>query len=176
MSRSPTRCALFLVLAAVLVTHEAEAQYSIRPDLIASGGGRLTGTSFSITGSAGQSAIGLLSGEYRIQAGFWFEAFHMPAAAPEVEGILPLTYALAPSFPNPSHLPTTIRFALPRTSHVSIRLFDVSGRQIGVLMDRTVEPGYHSLKLDSFGLRSGIYYCQMVAGGFKQTRRLVILD
>jgi hypothetical protein len=56
-----------------------------------------------------------------------------------------------------------------------VKLYDVCGREVLVLLDAKLEPGYHTTSVEGTGLASGIYFCRMSANGFSQTRRLVLL-
>jgi hypothetical protein len=58
---------------------------------------------------------------------------------------------------------------------VTIRLFDLSGREIQTVLDGEVEPGYHHIHLPSSTLVAGIYFCHMEAEAFSATLKLVLL-
>lgn len=89
------------------------------------------------------------------------------------------------AFPNPFHLATSIRFTIPRASvpdpgardHVSLRVCDVLGREVAVLVNGPLEPGEHtvSFHLDEYALRfcGGVYFCRLTMNGFTKTIPLV---
>ena len=81
---------------------------------------------------------------------------------------------LLPIRPNPTSGDATIVFELPRTGHVSLRLYDVSGREAAMLMNERRERGRHEVRLATDRLPTGTYYCVLRAGG-ETTRRLVVV-
>ncbi|MBD3377217.1 T9SS type A sorting domain-containing protein [candidate division KSB1 bacterium] len=94
-------------------------------------------------------------------------------------GHLPEHYALYQNHPNPFNPSTTIRFEVPERSHVTLRIFDVLGKQVKVLVDREVEPGLHTVTWgghagDNSDVASGIYFYVMQAGEFVVRRKRCI--
>lgn len=86
---------------------------------------------------------------------------------------LPTAFSLHPPFPNPFNDVVTIRFATPQMSQVSIRLFDVLGREVREVTNQEYKAGIHNIQVSGSSLDSGVYFCQMTASGFEQTRKLV---
>jgi hypothetical protein len=82
--------------------------------------------------------------------------------------------ALHPSYPNPARGRATIAFDLPRASDVSLRLYDVVGREVAILADGRREGGRHEVPFDTGRLASGTYYCVLRAGNAVQSRPLVL--
>jgi hypothetical protein len=78
-------------------------------------------------------------------------------------------------FPNPLNSTTQIEFTLPSTQRVSLRLYDVLGREVAVMMNEIQTAGKHRLAFDAAGLASGVYWCRLEAGGMIQTRKIVLL-
>jgi hypothetical protein len=58
---------------------------------------------------------------------------------------------------------------------VSLRVYDVRGKEVLTLLDGEVGPGYQTYAFDGAGLASGVYFCQMVSGRFSEARKMVIL-
>jgi hypothetical protein len=96
------------------------------------------------------------------------------SAAPG-SGEIPGSLRLFQNFPNPFNPQTTIRFALPRRSRVTLTLFTPLGQQIAVLFDGEEEAGYHQLRLDGTSLATGIYFYRLQAGRYVETKKLLIL-
>ncbi len=88
---------------------------------------------------------------------------------------LPETYALASNYPNPFNPSTEIRFTLPEASAVSLVVYDVMGREVERLLDKTLGAGYHEARWDATGLPSGVYLYRIEAGSFAQTRHMTLL-
>jgi hypothetical protein len=93
---------------------------------------------------------------------------------------LPTVHALHASAPNPFRGRSTIRFDLPRQSAVDLRVFDVSGRLVRVLVNESLPRGPHAARWDGFdqsGSRAapGVYFYRMVADEFSSVRKLVVV-
>lgn len=84
-------------------------------------------------------------------------------------------YTLEQNFPNPFHTSTKIRFSVPCRTHVVLKVFDQSGREVTVLVNKDFNPGTYGESFDGKHLSNGIYYYQMQAGEFIRTRKIVLL-
>jgi hypothetical protein len=95
------------------------------------------------------------------------------AASPSCQ--LPSTSVLHQNYPNPFNPSTTIKFELPKASHVNLSVFDVLGRQVSVLVNERRDAGVHEVKFDGSNLASGVYFYRLQAGDFVKTRQLMVL-
>ncbi len=87
----------------------------------------------------------------------------------------PQEFQLAQNYPNPFNPTTTIQFKLPHQSNVTLKVFDHLGREVATLMDERLQPGQYYVPFDASELASGIYYYQIHAGNFSQTRKFTLL-
>jgi len=87
----------------------------------------------------------------------------------------PEAYALMQSFPNPFNPTTTIRYALPRRSNVTLTVFNTLGQRVVELVDGDNDAGYHEVRFDASELASGVYFYRLTAGDFVQTRKLCLI-
>ena len=88
----------------------------------------------------------------------------------------PQEYRLAQNFPNPFNAVTTILFQVPRSAFVTIKVYDILGREAAGLVSREFEPGVHFLRWDASGLASGVYFYRLTASnGFSMVRKLVYI-
>jgi len=106
-----------------------------------------------------------------------FSYFGIPTGTEEETqpGMVPARFALEQNYPNPFNPTTLIRYAVPRTSHVRIVLFDLLGREVATLVDRVQDPGSHTVRWDATGAASGVYYYRLTAGDWSQTRRMMVV-
>jgi hypothetical protein len=71
--------------------------------------------------------------------------------------------------------PTTIDFALPNSAFVTLRVYDVLGRQVCELLNEKLGPGNYRTRWDARGFPSGVYFYRLTAGDFVQTKKLILL-
>jgi subtilisin-like proprotein convertase family protein len=101
----------------------------------------------------------------------------IPASTP---GTVPVAASLWASDPNPAPGgETTIRFGVPRTGAAAIVLFDVAGRRVRTLLDRTLQPGLHEVRwdgrdADGAPVPAGVYLYRLTAGDANLTRKVVV--
>jgi hypothetical protein len=88
---------------------------------------------------------------------------------------VPESFHLGQNYPNPFNPTTMIRYDLPTDAHVSLKVYDVLGREILTLVDRDETAGQHQVVLNASGLSSGVYFYRLRAGGFTDTRRFLLL-
>jgi len=91
------------------------------------------------------------------------------------QSAVPSQFMLEQNFPNPFNPSTTIRFAVPRTAHVSLRVFDVLGEEIAVLVSSELQPGYHDVNWNAAHLPSGVYICRLQAAGSVEVAKMTLL-
>jgi hypothetical protein len=90
------------------------------------------------------------------------------------EGI-PGTFALYQNYPNPFNPTSTIRYDLPHSSDVAIKLYDVLGREVSTLVNEKQEAGYRQVTWDATNVASGMYFYRLSTTDFVQTRKLLLL-
>jgi hypothetical protein len=84
-------------------------------------------------------------------------------------------YALEQNYPNPFNPTTTIRYSLKELGKVSLRVYDVMGREVKVLVDGVQGAGEYSVVMDATGLSSGVYVYQLRVGGFVFTKKMMLV-
>ncbi len=97
----------------------------------------------------------------------------------ETERALPKSYSLSAPYPNPFNSTTEIKFALPRSDHVSIEIFDVMGRKVATLVNGQFEVGYHSTTWSGVSDRdrkaTGIYFVKMNTSKYSNMQKVILL-
>jgi len=96
------------------------------------------------------------------------------SATPRPDAV-PLEYALHPNWPNPFNPTTTIRYDVKENGVISLKIFDLLGREVATLADRDHTPGSYTITWNATGFPSGIYLCRMEAQGFAQVRKLLLV-
>jgi len=95
--------------------------------------------------------------------------------AVENEWQSPREFGLVQNFPNPFNPATTIRYSIPKSTQVILKVYDAGGREIATLVDESQQPGAHQVKWNSEGLPSGIYFYRILAGNYADTKKMILL-
>jgi hypothetical protein len=82
----------------------------------------------------------------------------------------PTEFTLDQNFPNPFKVSTEIRFYVPHNGLVSLKVYDVFGRQVAALVNEQLQPGCYSTIFDASELPGGVYFYRLQAMEFNQTR------
>ncbi|MCK9425475.1 MAG: YCF48-related protein [Ignavibacteriaceae bacterium] len=84
-------------------------------------------------------------------------------------------FNLTQNYPNPFNPVTTIQYEIPSLEHVSIKIYDMLGRQVAILVDEQKPAGSYHIEFDAHSLPSGVYFYRLQAGSFVETKKLVLL-
>jgi hypothetical protein len=84
-------------------------------------------------------------------------------------------FMLKQNYPNPFNPSTTIQYALPHRSQVTLVVFNILGQQVAELFHGTVEAGLHEVRFDGSSLPSGVYVYRLQAEGRSQSRKLLLV-
>jgi hypothetical protein len=87
----------------------------------------------------------------------------------------PKQYALLQNYPNPFNPTTTISYQLPVASQVSLKVYDVLGREVMTLVNGKQEAGVYNLSLNASNLSSGVYFYRLQSGNFVQTKKMMLV-
>ena len=106
--------------------------------------------------------------------------FEAAVSVDDLTAGLPGQYSLAQNHPNPFNPQTTIRYTLPKASHVELVVYDVLGRQVRRLVQGVQPAGYHTVVWNgrnSHGqmVASGLYFYRIASGSFSETKKMVLL-
>jgi hypothetical protein len=88
---------------------------------------------------------------------------------------IPQSYGLEQNFPNPFNPSTIINYALPASGFVTLRVFDMLGREVAILVNEQKSAGKYSLRFDGRSFSSGVYFYWLQADKFIETKKLVLL-
>jgi hypothetical protein len=88
----------------------------------------------------------------------------------------PETFYLSQNYPNPFNLSTTIEFALPKSAFVKLKVYNLLGEKVATLISEQRSAGIHKLNWDARGLASGVYLYRLEAGGFVNSKKLILIQ
>ena len=87
----------------------------------------------------------------------------------------PSEFTLSQNYPNPFNPVTQIRYALPEASFVRLHIINAVGQPMAVLVNEQKQAGHHTVSFDASHLSSGTYFYTIVAGDFRETRKMVLI-
>jgi hypothetical protein len=93
----------------------------------------------------------------------------------ERNDFIPKSFKLFQNYPNPFNPSTTIIYELPVTSNILIKIYNIIGQEVMVLKNGFEQAGYHEVKFENSSLPSGIYFYQMKAGSFFETKKMILM-
>ena len=91
------------------------------------------------------------------------------------DGSIPGAFALANNYPNPFNPSTTICYTLPTAGDMELNIFDITGRQVGLLAHGYQEAGTHEVTWDAGGMASGVYFYSLRFGGQQIVGKMILL-
>jgi hypothetical protein len=114
------------------------------------------------------------------EEGDWSDVweFTTPEAQQSVSlnpGEQPFETSLAQNYPNPFNPSTQIEFTLSEVQNVSLKVYDMAGRQVATLVDGVHQAGQHSKRFDASQLSSGVYFYRLISDKFISTRKMTFL-
>jgi hypothetical protein len=87
----------------------------------------------------------------------------------------PLVFSLSQNYPNPFNPSTMINYQIPMNSEVSLKIYDILGKEVSTLVNEKKDAGFYEIKFDGSQFASGVYIYRMIAGDFIQTKKLMLL-
>jgi hypothetical protein len=88
---------------------------------------------------------------------------------------LPKQTKLHVNYPNPFNPVTTIKYDLSANTHVSLKVFDMLGREVATLVDEVQDAGYRSVEFDAGQLSSGLYFYRLNAGNYSAFKKMMLV-
>ena len=85
------------------------------------------------------------------------------------------SYKLEANYPNPFNPSTTILFSIPERAVVTLKIYDILGKEVAVLLNEEKDAGEHNVNFDALDLTSGIYFYQLRAGDFISTKKMILM-
>ena len=93
----------------------------------------------------------------------------------EVEITQPIEYSLSQNYPNPFNPSTTIAYSILKDGLVTLKVYDVLGEEVVTLINEVQSAGTRNITFYASELSSGVYYYQLVSGGFISTKKLILM-
>jgi len=88
---------------------------------------------------------------------------------------VPIVYSLGQNYPNPFNPSTIITYSIPQKSNVSLKIYDVLGKEIATLVNEQKDVGSYKVQFDAAKLSSGVYVYTIQAGDFLESRKMLLM-
>jgi len=105
---------------------------------------------------------------------FWLQGTIQVSSVEEID-FPPTVFSLSQNYPNPFNPNTTIHFTVPQNNQVTLKIFDVMGKEVATLINEEKSEGNYEIEFNATNLPSGIYFYQLRAGSFNQTKKMLLL-
>jgi len=95
----------------------------------------------------------------------------------QVTVVAPSTYALKQNYPNPFNPATSINYELPKSSHVTLKVYNLLGQEVASLVNTTQNAGSYSVNFstNSYGMSSGIYFYRLDTGNYSEMKKMAVI-
>jgi len=88
---------------------------------------------------------------------------------------IPVTYHLSQNFPNPFNPATTIQYQLPKNGFVTLKIYDILGKEVAALVNDQKTQGRYSVNFDASRLASGVYIYQLRVNDYVSSKKMLFL-
>lgn len=107
--------------------------------------------------------------------GVWRRNLSEIISVQNISSEIPASFTLSQNYPNPFNPETNIRFSLPTTENVVLKVYNMQGKEVAALVNSRFQPGMYETKFNGSNLSSGVYFYKLSAGNFTQTRKMILL-
>ena len=152
------------------------SDHNFRPNAIGGLGQGYMGDNIDIT-SVGNKLFPVWmdnsTGNYQI----WSVPIEILSVGVDKDNQIPITFELKQNYPNPFNPSTSIDFYIPKSSYVSVKIYDITGKEIADLINDFINAGTHKINFDAanYNLASGIYFYKLQTNDFTQTKPMMLL-
>ena len=113
---------------------------------------------------------------YMVGSGGTVLKYSLVTSIGEHQQSYPLQFVLHQNYPNPFNPATVIRYTLPVTSFVNLKVYNVLGQEVATLVNEEMKPGSYDVTWEASNLSSGVYFYRLAAGNFVNTKKLIVLE
>jgi hypothetical protein len=87
----------------------------------------------------------------------------------------PVNYTLSQNYPNPFNPTTKINFALPKSGLVTLKVYDIVGKEVATLVNEVKNAGSYSVDFNASNLSSGMYFYKVSVNGFSEIKKMMLI-
>ncbi len=119
--------------------------------------------------------IDIVAGSSTLDEIRWWENLLITTVVGNSKNPVPCQFELFNNYPNPFNPKTTIRYTLPASDIVSIKVFNALGNEIKILLNEEKQAGSYDVEWNAEGFPSGIYFYSVAAGNLRETKKMILL-
>jgi len=93
----------------------------------------------------------------------------------QINGEVPSGFSLQQNYPNPFNPVTNIKFSIPKAGIVTLKIYDIAGKEVAQLVNRNLNPGTFNFDFDASSLSSGVYFYRINADGFTDVKKMMLV-
>jgi Secretion system C-terminal sorting domain len=123
------------------------------------------------TSDVGVAWVGLDGTAKRV----WWDRYSAISGIPGNQNETPQTFVLKQNYPNPFNPVTQIEFSIPKEEFVTLKVFDILGREAAVPLAKNMKAGKHTVRFDASKLSSGVYLYRIEAGRFTDAKKMILI-
>ena len=159
----------------------SDTSWAQEPKLLPSNGAAIDWFGFSVSISGDYAVVGaFLDDDNGDGSGSAYVYSGVVVGIDDERAGLPAEFSLSQNYPNPFNPSTVIRYALPKSSDVSLVIYNLMGQEVMRWEEKDVSPGNHEKRWEGttgagFQVSSGMYIYRILVGDFAQTRKMVLL-
>jgi hypothetical protein len=168
---------IVIVSTSLFLTLSSNAQNSqVKWSSFAVGFGLPSSENSAATSSAGESFAGISTNENsKVISGFLAYKSSGITDVSDDQGIIPTVYKLNQNYPNPFNPSTIINYQIPEEGFVTLKIYDILGDEVKILVNENKSAGSYNIRLDASGLASGMYIYRLTAGNYVSTKKMLMI-
>jgi hypothetical protein len=105
----------------------------------------------------------------------YFILLTSPVYTQESDISIPNEFSLEQNYPNPFNPTTTIRYSIPSTTSVQLKIYNILGNEIATIVNEEQPAGNYNIEYDASNLPSGIYFYTLTTKGFSETKKMTLV-
>lgn len=139
-------------------------------------GNKSTNSTQHLNFTIGESLIGYSdNSSTKNYTGFWYTFNESLTTNVQDQNFIPSEFKLEQNFPNPFNPSTVIKFAVPERSMITLKVYDIIGREIAILINEERDAGWYEQSFDASALSSGIYIYRLSAGSKVFSKKMMLI-
>ncbi|MFA5405272.1 MAG: T9SS type A sorting domain-containing protein, partial [Ignavibacteria bacterium] len=105
----------------------------------------------------------------------WWKFSTAPTGISKINNNIPDKFNLCSNYPNPFNPTTSLKFDIPKNCFVALKIFDINGRQLDILLNSKMDAGSYIINYNAGYLPSGVYFYQLKADNYINTKKMILI-